>query len=152
MLKVFYFDIDGTLLDYEDAPKEGLINGKLEAALKEANFDFLACVSGWVDIFSTDVMQLNLEQRKEAIYQKLSDLFPDEDWFMERLMLIRDSDNRCTHIDLEIEWFYVDDWAEEFFKKAHGEELYESEMDNRILMCDHALDGSDIIEWIKRVC
>ena len=75
-LKVLYFDIDGTFLDYDDAPKVALINGLLEFILKKADFDFIACVSGWVDIFAAKVMELNsLQERKEAMYRKLQPLF-----------------------------------------------------------------------------
>ena len=148
--KILYFDIDGTFLDYDDAPKTALLDAKLEAVLKKANFDYLACVSGWVDIFGEEVMTLHsLDQRKEAIYQLLEPLFPDKDWFLGKLILISDTDARCSYIDLNTNWFYVDDWADKFFVEAWGERSYQAQLGQRILMCDHKGDGIDILEWLS---
>ena len=147
-----YFDIDGTFLDYDDAPKTAFLNGKLEASLKNANFDYHACVSGWVDIFADKVMKLDsLEQRKTAMYKLLEPLFPDKDWFMEKLILISDTDARCTYMDLKTDWFYVDDWADKFFTEAHGEKLFKKQKGGRVLLCDHQGDGSDVLEWLNAV-
>ena len=147
--KVLYFDIDGVLLDYDDQPKPSLLNGQLEKALKRSGFNYLACVSGWVDIFSDPVMKLNsLDKRKEALYKLLEPLFPDKAWFLEKIILISDTDHRCSYIDLNIDWYYVDDWAVEFMSKAHGAEVFEREKGRRVLLCDHRGDGTDVLEWI----
>ena len=149
--KVLYFDIDGTILDYDDQPKQALINGHLENALKKADFDYLACVSGWVDIFYDPVMKLDtLEKKKEALYQLLEPLFPDKVWFFEKIILITDTDHRCKYMDLNIDWFYVDDWADEFMTKVHGADSFQKEKDRRILLCDHRGNGRDIIAWLER--
>jgi len=148
--KILYFDIDGTFLDYDDAPKTAFLNGQLEASLKKANFDYLACVSGWVDIFADKVMKLDsLEQRKTAMYQLLEPMFPDKNWFMEKLILISDTDARCTYMDLKTDWFYVDNWADKFFTEAHGEKLFKKHKGERVLLCDHQGDGSDILKWLN---
>ena len=140
-------------MDYEDQPKLALLNGQLEKALKKANFDHLACVSGWVDIFAEEVMKLEtLEKRKEALYELLKPLFPDKNWFLEKLVLIQDTDNRCSHIDLNIDWFYVDDWADKFFIEAQNKRHFQKEKDKRILLCDHQNDGSDILSWLRINC
>lgn len=148
--KILYFDIDGTFLDYDDVPKTAFLNGQLEASLKKANFDYLACVSGWVDIFADKVMKLDsLEQRKTAMYQLLEPMFPDKNWFIEKLILISDTDARCTYMDLKTDWFYVDNWADKFFTAAHGEKLFKKHKGDRVLLCDHQGDGSDILEWLN---
>lgn len=148
-----YFDIDGTFLDYDDAPKTALLKGQLELILKKSNFDFIACVNGWVDIFAAEVMQLNsLEERKEAMYRKLQPLFPDKKWFMEKIILISDTDNRCKYIDLKIDWYYVDDWADKFFTEAHGIDFFQREKGNRIFLCDHKGNGKDVLEWLRKNC
>jgi len=125
-----------------------LLNGQLEAALKAADFDFIACVSGWSDIFADPVMRLDFAQRKEAMYQKLAPLFPDKEWFMDKIILVQDTDHRCQYIDLKADWYYIDDWADKFFKEAHGEALYQQELGKRILLCDHKRDGSDVLQWL----
>jgi len=148
--KVLYFDIDGTFLNYDDSPKTALCNGELETTLKNAKIDYLACVSGWVDIFAEEVMNLHsVDHQKEAIYKLLEPLFPDKNWFMDRLVLISDTDHRCSYIDLKLDWFYVDDWADTFFIAAQGEDTYELEKGNRILLCDHEGDGKDILDWLR---
>jgi len=149
--KVLYFDIDGTFLDYDDLPKLALLNGQLEAILKKSAFDYIACMSGWSDIFSDPVMKLDtIEKRKEALYQMLEPLFPDKEWFLEKVILITDTDHRCKYIDLNIDWYYVDDWADEFMAKAHGAEVFEREKGNRILLCDQRGDGKDVLAWLER--
>jgi len=145
---VLYFDIDGTFLDYEDEPKTALLNGQLEAALEAANFDFIACVSGWSDIFADPVMQLNFAERKLAMYHKLEPLFPDKQWFMDKIILIQNTDYRCQYINFKADWYYIDDWADKFFQEVHGAELYQQELGKRILLCDHKGDGSDVLEWL----
>jgi serine/threonine protein phosphatase 1 len=150
--KVLYFDIDGTLLDYDDEPKAALLDGKLEKALKEAGFDHLACVSGWVDILAAPVMQIQtLSERKEALHKKLAPLFPDREWFLDKLMLVYDTDHRCRYIDLQSDWYYVDDWADHFFTAALGPQRYEAEQGRRILLCDHEGDGSDVLVWLEKI-
>lgn len=121
----------------------------MENVLKKSNFEFIACVSGWVDIFASEVMKLNtLDKRKEAMYRKLAPIFPDKKWFMEKIILIPDTDNRCKYIDLNSDWYYVDDWADKFFTDVHGEVFYKKEKDNRILLCDHRSDGEDVLNWL----
>lgn len=147
---MLYFDIDGTFLNYDDAPKAALLNQNLENVLKAANFDFLACVSGWVDIFSEPVMKLpRLEDRKAAIYRLLKDLFPDKDWFLDKLILIPDTDKRGEYIDLNSNWYYIDDWADDFFQKVHSKTLYQQELNKRICCCNPHEDGKDVLDFLK---
>lgn len=85
------------------------------------------------------------------MYRKLQPLFPDKQWFMEKIILVRDSDTRCKSIDTKADWYYVDDWADKFFTEIHGEDFYQKENGNRILLCDHRSDGKDILEWLRQV-
>lgn len=152
-VKVLYFDIDGVLLDYDDQPKSALLEGRLEAALKQSGFDFIACVSGWVDILAAPVMKLDtLSSRKEALFQKLAPLFSDRDWFLDKLVLVTDTDHRCHYIDLNADWYYIDDWADHFFTAALGPERYKKETEaGRILLCDHEGDGEDVLAWLEKL-
>jgi len=48
--RVFYFDIDGVLLDYYDKPKTTLVGGILPEIISAAGFHQLVCVSGLCDL------------------------------------------------------------------------------------------------------
>jgi len=70
---------------------------------------------------------------------------------MEKIILVRDTDFRCKSIDINADWYYVDDWADKFFIEIHGEDFYKKEKGNRILLCDHTSDGKDILEWLRDI-
>jgi hypothetical protein len=147
MDRVLYFDIDGVLLDYEDHPKEGLREGRLQQALARAGFTKLVCVSGWSDLFASSALKLSLEQRKQAICKLLSDLL-DPEFLKNRLELAQDTDNRCHSIDVNADFYYMDDWADEYATKEFGKEFYEAHLGARILRVDPYGDGSDILAWL----
>lgn len=150
--KYLYFDIDGTFLDYDDEPKPALLDGRLEGALKAAGFDRLFCVSGWSDMVAVSKpRQRTYEEQKQAIWNLLTPLFHDREWFLEKLTLVYDTDRRCEKISLQADWYYVDDWADKFFMEAHGRTLFEKYNRNRILEADHKGDGKDILEWLGYV-
>jgi hypothetical protein len=148
MDRVLYFDIDGTLLDYEDRPKTALLGGRLQRALIQAGFTKFVCVSGWSDLFASAVLNLSPEQRKQAVCKLLSDLL-EPDFFKDRLDLIHDTDNRCHAIDVNEDFYYIDDWADEYATKEFGGEYYKAHCPRRILRVDPYADGSDILEWLQ---
>lgn len=150
-MRTLFFDIDGVLLGYDDKPRAKLRGDVLPSALRERGFERLVCVSGWVDLYAEPVLRLDPARQKEAIAALLADVFPDATWFTERLELAYGTDDRCRHIDLSGDWWYVDDWADEFFVKAHGEELYRRELGGRILLADPHGDGGDLLDWLRSV-
>ena len=150
MERVLYFDIDGTLLDYEDRPKTALLGGRLQRALIQAGFTKLVCVSGWSDLFASAVLKLSPEQTRQAVCKLLSDLL-DPDFLKDRLGLIQDTDNRCRAIDVNSDFYYIDDCADEYITKEFGAEYYKAHCPQRILQVDPYADGSDILEWLQRL-
>lgn len=151
MERVLYFDIDGVLLDYNDHPKTALKDGKLEMEIKRCRFVQLCCVSGWSDMVQHRSFSYNPEQQKMALYSIVADVFPDKHWFLSSLRLVSNTDERCASIDLDSDWYYMDDWADEFFVKQYGRRQYESLVNNRVLLVDPYGDGSDILEWLASI-
>jgi hypothetical protein len=123
-LRILYFDIDGVLVDYDDRLKPALDNGALERELKAAHIDRLICVSGWADMSQEPVLDITPVDRPGWVYRKFSSLIPDRRWCLERLELGSDTDHRARLIDLETDWYYVDDWADKFFIEANGLAAY----------------------------
>lgn len=150
-MRVLYFDIDGVLLSYEDMQRPKLAGGVLQEKLKMLSFDRLVCVSGWSDLFNAGIFKQSEQEQKLAIHSLLNDLFTDEKWFIERLLLAYDTDKRCKHIDLTEDWYYMDDWADKFFSECFGEELYKKNLGNRILLVNPHGDGEDILCWLDTI-
>lgn len=149
--RVFYFDIDGTLTDYDDVPKRAFVGGALERALKDLSFERLYCLSGWADPTANPRTRAPEEQRARAIHDDLRLVFPDRDWFLARLALGTDTDHRCRQINLAIDWWYADDWADKFFVEHFGRDLYEQELGKRVLRVDPFADGSDVLAWLAQI-
>jgi len=149
--RILYFDIDGVLLDYDDHPKPRLLGGALEESLKRAGFNELVCVSGWSEMSHEPLLRIPDNERVRWVYDRFSMLLPDRAWCLERLRLTTDTDHRASTINLNADWYYVDDWADKFFTDAHGKDRYEHWLGTRILLADPFGDGQDIITWLDRI-
>lgn len=145
--KVFYFDIDGCLIDYNEEPYILLQGGNIQDCLKSNGFEVYACLSGWSDM-SKSIVGLSQDDRHSFLHQKLKALFPDQADFIEKLLLIDDTDNRCRYINFESDWLYVDDWAYEFFSKAHGSIVLQH-YGARVIQVDPFSDGSELIKALN---
>lgn len=150
-MKILYFDIDGVLISYDDELRPLLSNGQFEKRIKQLQFDKLVCVSGWSDIFNSGLTKRSETEKKAFVHEILNQIFPDREWFLNKLELAYDTDHRCKHIDLATNWFYVDDWADKFFSEHFGETLYLQQLGNRILLADPHGDGRDILEWLDNI-
>ena len=149
--RVLYFEIDGVLLDYEEHPKPALLDGRLEAMLKSAKFDVLACVSGRSDMVAFSPLHpRSLALQQELIWQQVAALFPDKAYFLSKILLIKDTDNRCHYLDLKADWYYMDSWADKFFVEQHGEEQYQKELNHRILLPDLEDDGTMVLRFLEQ--
>src|SRR5437879_4747110 len=150
-MRALYFDIDGVLLDYEDQPKPALMSGALEEAVRSCGFDSLVCVSGWSDLAHSSILQIPEGRRAAWLYRRIAPVFPSREWLLARLLLTVDTDHRASYIDLTADWFYVDDWADEYFTKAHGPDRYHAELGRRICLADPHADGSDVLRWLRGI-
>jgi hypothetical protein len=146
-----YFDIDGVLLDYEDRPKPALAAGAFERALQAAGFGHLVCVSGWAGMATDPAMRIPVSDQGLWLHRQVRELFPSSQWFLDRLILCTDPDRRGWSIDTSSDWYYVDDWADEYFAAAHGAELYQAELGRRIWCADPDNDGSEVLAWVTSI-
>lgn len=151
MGRVLYFDIDGVLLDWNDKPKPALFAGRLQDRLRALRFSRLICVSGWADLVRADVLRIPADQWGAQIYRIVAPLFPDREWFIKRLELGRDTDRREQLIDPTLDWYYVDDNADQFFVARFGHEAYVAELGRRICLARHDSDGSEVIAWLNTI-
>ncbi len=151
-MRTIYFDIDGVMLNYDEKPMEALTAGRLQSELQRLDVDTLVCLSGWSDIVNTSaIAPIPIPKQKGQIATLLGDLFPDREWLLNRLILRYNSDARCQHIDLSTNWFYLDDWADQFFVQQFGAGRYQQELGRRILRVDPYGEGADILDWLHRV-
>ena len=151
--RVFYFDIDGVLLNLNGEVKLRLADGVLERELKRLRFSSLVCVSDWAEASREKLPGAAVEPRGIWIRNtcKLQSVFPDEGWFIGQLHLAGDTNRRCQTIDMAQDWYYADDWAREFLGKEFGDDLYQEESGKRVLMPDPSGDGSDILDWLMQI-
>ncbi|MEO1280157.1 MAG: hypothetical protein AAFV69_00325 [Pseudomonadota bacterium] len=150
-MRIFYFDIDGTVRDYDDQPFKTLANGELQLALKQRQFNKLVCLSGWVWFAKQGVNVEDKNQVAQRIWDEIPDIFPDKTDFIEKLGMCPDPDKRAESIDLESDWYYVDDWADKFFTEAWGQELFDKHNGSRICQVDPHGDGSDLFHFIRNI-
>ena len=108
-------------------------------------------MSGWSEIVQELVLRIPVSQRGASLQKRIAAAFPDRDWFLRLLVLTTDTDNRCRYIDLAADWYYMDDWADEYFVNAHGREAFELEKGRRVLLVDPYSDGSDVLDWLKTI-
>lgn len=163
MHRTLFFDIDDTILA-GDRPKPALCGGRLERIIK-ARFDRLVCASGWVDIFR-NLPPYKLDVR-EQIWRRTAGedaehddwptegyhhpLFPDKTWFVGNTGLVEWADFRCEDIDLDSDWYYIDDLAEQYFVKTWGQDLYQEHAFTRIFIPDPHGVGADVLDFIGRI-
>jgi len=150
-VRTLYFDINGVLVDYDDRPKPALVGGVFERALQDAGFDRSVCVSGWAAMAAAPVLRIPLAEQGRWLHRHVEGLFPSADWFLERLVLCADPDRRGWSIDTSVDWYCVDDWADEYFVAARGTALYEAELGRRICQSNPHGDGSDVLTWVRSI-
>ena len=136
-MKTLYFDIDGTINDYHDVTKRRLSDGTLQKLLIRKGFERLVCVSGWTtmirDASRNPYFRPTMEQQIETLRQVIVEAFPDKEDFHARCKLEFENDQRGRHINLAEDFYYLDDWAKEFFEKHHGPGSYAAYESTRIL-------------------
>ncbi len=100
---------------------------------------------------SAPALRIPVAMQGSWLPRRVEQLFPSTQWFLNRLVLCTDPDRRGWSIDTSGDWYYVDDWADEYFVAAHGTKLYEEELGRRICRADPYSDGSDVLTWIRKI-
>ena len=151
-MRKLYFDIDGTLLlDEVGILKPALTEGAFQAAVIQAGFEELVCVGAFVT--ALHVMR-EVEPDHDgvgAIFSLCGGAFTNEDWFRSVTTLVDDPMERGKAIDLDSNWWYVDDMAEYYLWKAGRESVFKEHVGERIWMPDPKGDGYDILAWLERL-
>jgi len=149
-VKTLYFDIDGTVLDRCYTPKPLLAEGGFERALKAAGFERLVCV-GNVILIVQALQKAGVScDPLEKVWCACRGVFADEAWFRAHVELVPDPTLRAAYLDLDQDWWYVDDLAEHYCERAGRGELFKRHEGKRIHAADPEGDGSCVLAWLKR--
>lgn len=151
-MRKLYFDIDGTILLRDSGlPKPALTGGRLEAAIRRARVDELICVGNFAGVIRA-VWTLRPEyDGLGAIFTLCGGAFVDETWFREVTRLVTDPRLRAAEVDLDADWWYVDDEAARYFTEADRAGLLQQEVGGRILRPSPMGEGDDVLAWIERL-
>jgi len=57
----------------------------------------------------------------------------------------------CRSIDVNQDFYYIDDWADEYTIKQFGENFYNAHYRKRILRVDPYGNDTDILEWLESI-
>lgn len=147
-----YFDIDGSLLVGDTGkPKSALVGGALERAFHLCGIEHLVCVGNFVDAGRS---AKEIDPRYDihgAILNICGGVFRDEEWFRANTSLVSDSYYRAAEVDLNSDWYYLDDLAHYYFKVAYREEIFEENVGGRIFVPDAEGNGEDVLEWLTGI-
>ena len=129
-----------------------LANGGFERAIRHAGFERLVCVANMCTIVTT-LLEVDPDvDGRGMILQLCQGAIQDETWFRRVTSLIPDGSVRARHIDFTGDWWWVDDLPGRFLAKEGLLDLLEQHRGRRLMVADPDGDGSDIVEWLERVC
>jgi hypothetical protein len=89
-------------------------------------------------------------EAKEAIRLMIEDAFPDKELFHERVRLAPNTENRAFHIAFDSDWYYVDDFAIEYYRREPHHPAIENFLNRRILQCDPFDDGQPLLDFLHQ--
>jgi len=171
-MRILYFDIDGTLVTpASNQAKAALAEGACEQAVRRAGFTSLVCVGSAVSIahfldqsHSQGHSQGNSQgqsqgklQRKSPndgaglIYDLCGGAFQDEAWFRSVLRLVPEPEHRGLAIQLQADWYYLDDLARYYLEKDGLGEVFTRYQGSRILAPAPEGDGRDVMTWLADI-
>jgi len=151
-MRRLYFDIDGTLLvDDTGEPKPALAGGAFEAAVVRSGVEKLVCIGNFVDAARTAEEIEPSYDGLGVIFDICRGVFSDKSWFRSVTSLVEDPMNRANEVDLEEDWWYVDDLAEHYFQIAGRGEVFRLNIGRRILVPSPVGDGTDVVEWLNQI-
>ena len=149
-MRKLYFDIDGTLLIGDTGePKATLADGAFESAVRESSVDHMVCVGSFVDAGRAALEIDASYDIHDAIFKLCGGVISDDAWFRLNTSFVHDSYSRATEIDLDEDWWFVDDMAEYFFEVAGLKDIFHQNNGGRILVPSPNGDGADVLNWIR---
>jgi len=150
--KTLYFDLDGTIVHADfGSVKPKLADGQLEDAIRAAGFECLVCVANVCSIVSSLVALGREVDGHDMILQLCQGAFRDQRWFRSSTMLIPDGSRRAHVIDFGGDWFWVDDCAASYLRRAGLAHHVDEHRGGRLLIPEPTGDGADIIAWLENI-
>ena len=151
-MRRLYFDVDGTILRlYTTCAKPALADGRLERVVREAGIDELVCVGSYVAVALALSAMMEQFDGLGAIFEICNGVFVDQEWFRAHTRLVSDPDRRAAEIDLDSDWWYVDDLAEKYFQAAGRAEVFREHLGSRVFSPTPEGDGQDVLDWLRAV-
>lgn len=151
-MKVLYFDLDGTVVNYElGLVKPRLANGGFERAIRAAGFNRLICVGNAMEIIEYHLESGRGTDGHAMIRELCQGAFENERWFKDATTWVREPRRRGKSLDLSLDWWYVDDLAERYLGLEGMEDCFRQHLGGRIFVPDRVGDGSDVIDWLEGV-
>ncbi len=88
---------------------------------------------------------------KESVRLMIADAFPDAEIWQHKVRLAPNTENRAYHIAFDTDWFYVDDWAIEYYRREPDHPPIEDFLNHRILQVDPFDDGKSLVDFLQRI-
>jgi serine/threonine protein phosphatase 1 len=146
--RLLYLDLHA-LFDENGRPKKALEGGLFQEHLKMAAFDWLACTRGWDARIPASPFPRPMRRHRALVYEALSSIFTDQEWFMKKLLLVYDSEQRGRYFDLQADWYCIDA-AATHLEEVHGKEWLQEHWRERIAPVDDS--GDFLLDWVKKSC
>jgi hypothetical protein len=146
--RVLYFDIDGTIVKPTfGRVKHAVADGRFERAVQGARFDRIVCVSDAV-LLSRVVMEglIGRGDVAGAVFRFCRGAFRDEGWFRAHVEMVANPLRRAEAIDLEDDWYYADDNARRYLRRAG---LPPGCGGLRTLQCRSDSEGHELMAWLE---
>jgi hypothetical protein len=151
-MRILYFDIDGTLVTPANSQaKPALADGAFEQAVRHAGFTALVCVGSAVSIAHYLEQKESRQDGAGMIFGLCGGAFQDEDWFRSVLHLVAKPEHRALAIQLQADWYYLDDLARYYLEKDGLGEVFTDYRGSRILAPAPEGDGRDVMEWLAGI-
>lgn len=149
-MKTLYFDINGTLVhESGHRGKSALAHGVFEDAVRAAGFRRLVCVSSLVRVVQTMRAAGRVDDPWDALFAACGGAFTDHEWFRRIVELGEHCHQRVRCIELDGDWWYLDDAARLYCEDAGRDDLYRLHVGGRIFDPDPVGDGTDVLEWLR---
>ena len=147
-MKCLYFDIDGTILEEDTRKvKRELGNGEFERLVRCCKFDRVVCASNTIIAIELAVEIGQTVDGREILHEYCDGAL-SLTWLRNDVELMDDPDRRVLSIDLDGDWWYVDDLAEYYFTREGIRGTYQEHINGRVCVPTKNGDGRDVREWL----